>query len=333
MEEKESVYLIEVEKIKPNPYQPRSDFDEQALKELADSVREYGILEPLLVTRKEIYRERQAEGPERAKDPFRAEGPERVENPEKVEIYYELIAGERRLEAAKLVGFKVVPAIIRIVSERGKLEIALIENLQRKDLNPLEKAKGFARLIEEFQLTQREVAYKLGKSREYVTNVLRLLKLPEKIQVAIRQGIVTESQARILLTIEDMEIQNQLFEEVISERLTVRDTQERLQRRLAQRAKPKEKGGEENLAYDEFEHRLEEALGTKVKIQKTQGGLKLEIDLYSDDELEKIVEMINKNKTISGEFDSRAPASKETNNEESDEVLRMLVKKLDLFEE
>lgn len=309
MEEKESVYLIEVEKIKPNPYQPRSDFDEQGLKELADSVREYGILEPLLVTRKEIYQD------------------------QAVEIYYELIAGERRLEAAKLVGFKVVPAVIRVVSERGKLEIALIENLQRRDLNPLEKAKGFARLIEEFQLTQREVAYKLGKSREYVTNVLRLLKLPEKIQDAIRHGAITESQARLLLSVEDIEIQDQLFEEVVSERLTVRDTQERLRRKLAAKAKSQNTEIEENLEYNEFEHQLEEALGTKVKIQKTANGLRLEIDLYSNDELQKIIELVNETKKNPGLKAAESEVNEGGENNDLEGFSNLPLKKLDLFKD
>lgn len=307
MEEKESIYLIEVEKIKPNPYQPRGYFDETSLRELAESIKEYGILEPLIVTRKEVSGE------------------------SGIEIYYELIAGERRLEASKLIGLKTVPAVIRIVSEKGKLEIALVENLQRKDLNPIEKARGFARLSDEFKLTQREIAYRLGKSREYVANTLRLLKLPEKIQEAIGRGQLSESQARLLLSIEDLEIQNQLFDEIVNERLTIRDSQKRLRHKLIEKGKDEsvmdteesiqEFIAGENEEYGEMEQKLEEALGTKVKLQKTTDGLKIEINLYSEDDLQKILDNLSLPKV---------------ENEKDDEEkfnYYLTLRKLDIFEE
>jgi ParB family chromosome partitioning protein len=309
METKDSIYLIEIEKVRPNPYQPRANFDEVTLRELAESIKEYGILEPLIVSRKEIYGEAG------------------------IEIFYELIAGERRLEAAKLIGLRTVPAIIKIVSEKGKLEIALIENLQRRDLNPIEKAKGFAKLLDEFRLTQREIAYKLGKSREYITNTLRLLKLPEKIQSAIMKGELSESQARLLLSIEDISIQDQLFDEIVAERLTIRESQKRLKRKAAEKNKETEPVAEieaevneiitgENY-YDEIEQKFEEVLGTKVKLQKTTDGLKLEINLYSEDELQNILNNLNS-------------AKKQENNVISEEdaiLLGLDMKKLDIFEE
>ena len=317
MEIKDSIYLIEVEKIQPNPYQPRKFFDETALKELSESIKEYGILEPLIVTRKEVYTENG------------------------VEVLYELIAGERRLEASKLIGLKTVPAIIKIVSEKGKLEIALIENLQRRDLNPIEKAKGFSRLIDEFSLTQREVAFKLGKSREYVANTLRLLKLPEKIQESIGRGELSESQARLLLSIDDIEIQNQLFDEVVNERLTIRDTQKRLKIKLRDKnAENLTFGAESDLSLsaieisnqDEldsdwiaFEQKFEEVLGTKVKLQKTTDGLKLEINLYSEDDLQKVLDSLKAKKI---------PNSNEEGISDDDiALINMKMQKLDIFEE
>ena len=317
MEIKDSIYLIEVEKIQPNPYQPRKFFDETALKELSESIKEYGILEPLIVTRKEVYTENG------------------------VEVIYELIAGERRLEASKLIGLKTVPAIIKIVSEKGKLEIALIENLQRRDLNPIEKAKGFSRLIDEFSLTQREVAFKLGKSREYVANTLRLLKLPEKIQESIGRGELSESQARLLLSIDDIEIQNQLFDEVVNERLTIRDTQKRLKIKLRDKnAENLTFGAESDLSLsaieisnqDEldsdwiaFEQKFEEVLGTKVKLQKTTDGLKLEINLYSEDDLQKVLDSLKAKKI---------PNSNEEGISDDDiALINMKMQKLDIFEE
>ena len=267
MTEKEAVYLIEVEKIKPNPYQPRTHFDEGGIKELAESIREYGILEPLLVTRREVFTDLG------------------------VEIYYELVAGERRLQAAKMLGLQVVPAIIRKFSEKEKLEIALIENLQRRDLNPIEQAKGFARLAEEFSLTQREIALKMGKSREYIANNVRLLKLPEFIKDAISDGRVSESQARLLLAVNDIKVQEGLFNDIVNEKLSVKQAQNRLRKKLA--------GQKPERGFMEMEQEFEEALGTKVKIQKSQTGIRVEINVYSEEDLEKVLSAV-KHKGISG---------------------------------
>lgn len=305
MEERESIYLIETGKIVPNPYQPRSVFDPDGLRELAESIREYGILEPLIVTKKEVHG---------------AQG---------MEMHYELIAGQRRLEAAKLVGLKAVPAMVKMVSDRGKLEIALIENLQRRDLNAIEKAKGFSRLIDEFRLTQREIAYRMGKSREYIANTLRLLKLPERIQEHLSRGDISESQARLLLGIDDISVQIELLNEIVNEKLTVRDAQTRLQGKLRQLNPLPVETYEREPELNEIEQKFTEALGTKVKVQKTQSGLKLEINLYSEEELQKILSML--------EFKSGLPVTPEINapvvfpGEEAPPV-SMPAKRLDLEE-
>ncbi len=301
MEERDAIYLVAVEKIAPNPFQPRQFFEPDGLRELAESIREYGILEPLIVSVRE------------------------VESPQGLETTYELIAGERRLEAAKLIGLQVVPVIIKRVSEKAKLEIALIENLQRRDLNPIEKARGFSRLIDEFTLTQREVAVRMGKSREYIANALRLLKLPERAQAALRRGELSESQARLLLSLTDLVMQEELLREMLAGKMTVRDVQARIDeyhRRHEEKtavatepqpvfigeteplsSEPSEDAATgvpspsvvtgsttaELIAFASIEQQLEEALGTKVKVQKTQSGLRLEINFYSTEELEQVM--------------------------------------------
>jgi len=253
-----AIYWVEIEKILPNPYQPRKDFDQESLKELAESIKEYGILEPLLVTRKEISTEKG------------------------VEVFYELIAGERRWQAAKMVGLAKVPVIIKEVSQRAKLEIALIENLQRKDLNPVERAKGFARLMEEFGLTQKEIADRIGKSRAFVANTLRLLKLPDKILEALIEGKISESQARILLEIDDPILREEIFQETVNRNLTVRE--------MKTKAK---KISEKKEELNEWEEKLSLLLGKEVKIEKKEGELKVEIKLFSEDELNELLNKLS----------------------------------------
>jgi ParB family transcriptional regulator, chromosome partitioning protein len=253
-----AIYWVEIEKILPNPYQPRKDFDQESLKELAESIKEYGILEPLLVTRKEISTEKG------------------------VEVFYELIAGERRWQAAKMVGLAKVPVIIKEVSQRAKLEIALIENLQRKDLNPVERAKGFARLMEEFGLTQKEIADRIGKSRAFVANTLRLLKLPDKILEALAEGKISESQARILLEIDDPILREEIFQETVNRNLTVRE--------MKTKAK---KISEKKEELNEWEEKLSLLLGKEVKIEKKEGELKVEIKLFSEDELNELLNKLS----------------------------------------
>ena len=203
----ESIYHIELDKITPNPDQPRRHFDQDALHELANSIREFGFLQPLVVSQ---VKKESANG---------------------VDVEYQIIAGERRFMAAKMLGLPRVPAIVRNVSlEREKLELGVIENIQREDLNPIEMARSFQRLQEEFRMTQREIAAKLGKSREFVANSVRLLDLPEEVQGALEKGEVSESNARMLLALSDPGAQQQLLREIIELKLTTRDVRERIQR-------------------------------------------------------------------------------------------------------
>lgn len=251
----ESVFQIEVEKIKPNPLQPRSDFNEEGLRELAQSIREFGIIQPIIVSK--------------AVKEF--EGGTDVE--------YQLIPGERRLMAAKLIGLERVPAIVKRVDEhRARLEMALVENVQRSDLNPMEAARGYAHLQDEFGLTQQEIAARVGKSREAVANTLRLLNLPLGIQEAIAQGKVGESQARTLLAVADLREQEKAFSTILAQKLTVRALEKKIRQ-------PKVQDPERQY----WERRLEEKLGTPVRISKTGSRGKVIVEFYSDEEWHSLV--------------------------------------------
>lgn len=241
--------------IVPNPHQPRLHFDEAKLVELADSIKEHGILQPLIVT--------------------------------KTKDGYELIAGERRLQAAKRAGLSQVPVVVKEVDNQAKLELAIIENIQRHDLNPIEEAKAYLRLVEEFGLGQEAVAKKMGKSRSTVANTLRLLTLPVEIQRAVIEGKLSEGHAKALLAIDNPEKQRALFELIIKEELTVRETEERAKAvavrsyvRTAREASPEVQAKEEWLT---------EQLGTKVKIQPKGKGGKILIEYYSPEELNTIL--------------------------------------------
>ena len=213
----EAIFHIEVHKIKPNPHQPRRSFNEEGINELAASIREFGMLQPLVVTKIE------------------------KEVPTGTEIEYQLIAGERRWLAAKKLGLETVPAIIKNIDlERERLEMAVVENIQRENLNPIEAARAFAKLQDEFHLTQREIASRLGKSREVVANTLRLLDLPPYIQEAISAGQISESHGRLLLTISDTGTQQKLFQDLVANRLTTRELKNRVR---PIRQKPEEERG------------------------------------------------------------------------------------------
>jgi ParB family chromosome partitioning protein len=258
----EQIYFIEVEKILPNPYQPRKIFSPESLQELAESIKEFGILEPLIVTRKEI----------------------QTENG--IDVWYELVAGERRLQAAKLIGLKTVPAIIKELSDKAKLEVALIENIQREDLNPIERAKAFARLMEEFGMTQIEIASRIGKSRAYVANTIRLLKLPEEIQEALKSGKISEAHARILLSIENIELQKKIFLKIINEGLTLQETQK------LKENKKEQKELDPEIAF--LKRKLEEILQSKVDIQKSEDGkIKVSVKFFSTKDLWNFLEILN----------------------------------------
>lgn len=267
-----SIFWVEVDKIKPNPYQPRKEFDEQALRDLAESIRQYGILQPLVVTRKEVAKE---------------DGGLATE--------YELIAGERRLRASKLAGLAQVPVFIRTGEEtdRMKLELAIIENLQREDLNPIDRARAFDRLAKDFSMKHAQIAEKIGKSREYVSNSMRLLALPENMQQALSSGAISEGHTRPLLMLSDRpDEQKVLFEEISQKKLTVREA-EGIARRIARdRIRKKEYAFDPEII--EIEQQLTETLGTRVQIERKEVGGKLVIDFFNNEDLRGILALIKK---------------------------------------
>lgn len=262
-EEKETEKLVKITKIEPNREQPRKNFDETALNELAESIKHFGLLSPILVQKK--------------KD------------------RYEIIAGERRWRAAKIAGLKEVPVIIREYTEREIAEIALIENVQREDLNPIEEAMGYKRLIEEFDLKQEEVAECVSKSRSAITNALRLLKLSEEVQQFLVEGLLSMGHARALLAVEDAEKQTELAKKVIKERLSVREV-EKLVKNLDKPVKEKPVPDAQLQAiYESYEEKIKQSLATKVTISpsaKTKGAGKFEIEFYSTEDFERILERI-----------------------------------------
>jgi len=258
-----AIFWVEVDKIKPNPFQPRREFDEDKLNDLARSIRQYGVLQPLTVNRKEIQK---------------PDGGLATE--------YELVAGERRLRAAKLAGLSVVPALIRDVEDddKTKLELAIIENLQREDLNPMDRATAFNRLHDEFGFKHGQIAEKVGKSREYVANTVRLLRMPQEMQQALIDGKISEGHSRPLLMLIDRPAEQQtLFKEIVLKRITVRDA-ENIARRIAV---DKVRKKEYLFAPDvlEMERGLGEALGTRVTIEPKERGGKLSIDYMTEEDL------------------------------------------------
>jgi ParB family chromosome partitioning protein len=254
----ESVFQIEVEKIKPNPFQPRDEFNEEGIEELAQSIREFGIIQPLVVSK--IFKETETG----------------------TDVEYQLVVGERRLRAAKQVGLERVPVIVRKVdTNRAKLELALIENLQRFNLNPIESARAYSRLQDEFGLTQKEIAIRVGKSREVVANTMRLLNLPSFIQEALIQNKLNESQARALLGIQNMEEQRRIFENILSQKLSVR---------AAKKETEKIETADPETIY--WKKRLEEGLGAPVKIIKNGGKGRIAIEFYSDEEWHGVLEKL-----------------------------------------
>ncbi len=265
-----SIYWVEVDRIKPNPFQPRKEFDEAALTSLAESIRQYGVLQPLTVTRKET--EIPGEG---------------------IRVEYELIAGERRLRASKLAGVYQVPVVIRRAeeSDQMKLELAIIENLQREDLNAVDRAKAFQQLVEQFHLKHAEIGKKIGKSREYVSNSLRILILPQFMQDAVVAGEITEGHTRPLLMLMDRpEEQKTLFEEIKLKRLNVRDT-EQLARRIAV---DKSRKGDLTPELLLLERELSDSLGTRVRIEKKEKGGKMIVEFFSVEDLAHIRALLGK---------------------------------------
>lgn len=266
-DEKGKELMIKLALIEPNREQPRKDFNEEQLSELAESIKRYGVLQPLLVQKKGSF--------------------------------YEIIAGERRWRAAKMAGLKEIPVVLREYSKQETMEIALIENVQREDLNPIEEAQAYQQLVKEFSLTQEEIAARVAKNRATITNSMRLLKLDEQIQDMLIQNLISSGHARALLSLEDKGLQLKAAKMILDGRLSVRET-ERLVKRLAkgtssEEDEKKEKTTDEalTLIYQNLEERMKTIMGTKVSIHnKDKNKGRIEIEYYSEAELERIVEMI-----------------------------------------
>lgn len=252
--------LISINQIEPNKEQPRKNFDEDSLHELAESIKQYGVIQPLLL--------------------------------QKRDNYYEIIAGERRWRAARIAGLKEVPAIIKEYSTQEIVEIALIENIQREDLNPIEEALAFEKLIKEFSLKQDEVAERVSKSRTAVTNSLRLLKLCPGVQQMLIDDIISSGHARALISIEDKELQYSLATKILDEKLSVRETEKLIKKLLENKPiKPpvKEKT---DIIYKDLEEKIKSILGSKVSInKKAKNKGKIEIEYYSNEELDRIIDL------------------------------------------
>jgi len=267
-----SIFWIDTDKIKPNPYQPRRDFDEARLQDLADSIKQYGVLQPLIVSRVEVEKE----------------------GGEGLVTEYELIAGERRLRAAKIAGVTQVPVVIREGdTAMMKLELAIIENLQREDLNVVDRARAFFRLVNEFKFTHQEVAKKMGRSREYVSNSLRILSLPPEILAGVSEGKITDGHTRPLLMLADHpEEQLVLAKEILYKKITVREA-EKLARKIAyDRVRKKEFMPDPELV--ELEEEFQEKLGTRVHIDRKELGGQIKIDFFSTEDLRTILDLIQK---------------------------------------
>ncbi len=261
--DKDGVVNVKISKVEPNREQPRKNFDEDALQELAESIKQFGVLQPILVQERDDY--------------------------------YEIIAGERRWRAANIAGLKEVPVIIRNLTEQEIVEIALIENIQREDLNPIEEAQAYKRLLTEFNLKQDEVAERVSKSRTAVTNSMRLLKLSDEVQQMVIDEMITTGHARALLAIEDPEQQYILAQKVFDEKLSVRDI-EKLVKNLG-KTKVQKKSKEKQLTaiYQEIEETLKGKLSTKVSIvAKENGAGKIEVEFFSHEELDRLIDIIMK---------------------------------------
>lgn len=257
------ITIVKISRIQPNSNQPRKEFKEEQMQELAESIKQYGILQPLLV--------------------------------QKNGDFYEIIAGERRWRAAKLAGMEEIPVVIREYNKQQSVEIALIENIQREDLNPIEEAMVYQQLIQEFNLKQEEIAEKVSKNRTTITNSLRLLKLDTEVQHMLAEGLISSGHARTLLSIEQPEKQLELAKKIVEKNLSVRDVEREV--KLLEK-KPKEKKNKEQdealeLIFQELENRMKSAMGTKVNInRKDKSKGRIEIEYYSEEELERIVELI-----------------------------------------
>lgn len=262
VEEKSNNLLIPLNKIKSNSDQPRKNFDSDKIVELAESIKHHGIIQPLILKR--------------------------------VADEYIIVAGERRWRAAKSLGLKEVPAIIMDLSDKQVLEISLIENIQRQDLNPIEEAMAYKKLLSDFKLTQEELSKRIGKSRTAITNSMRLINLDERVQVYLIEGVISEGHGRALLAISDGDKQYELSQRVIDEKLSVREIERIVKNILTDNDKPKEKVNKElNSYYRDIKDRLQEYFGTKVNLSNKKNRGKIEIEYYSEEDLQRILDIIN----------------------------------------
>ena len=265
-EVKEPTTTVKITMVEPNREQPRKNFDQDALEELADSIKQYGLIQPIVVQDRKTY--------------------------------YEIIAGERRWRAAKIAGLKEVPVIIKNYTEQEIVEISLIENIQRENLNPIEEAMAYKRLLNEFNLKQDEVAERVSKSRTAVTNSMRLLKLCDEVQQMIIDEMITTGHARALISVEDPEQQYILAQKIFDEKLSVRDVEKLVKDfgKTKKEKKAKEKDKALEVIYQEIEQKLKDKVGTKVSItSKGDGAGKLEIEFYNHDDLERIIALLSSN--------------------------------------
>ncbi|MEX2033015.1 MAG: ParB/RepB/Spo0J family partition protein [Candidatus Colwellbacteria bacterium] len=263
--QKENIFYVEVNKVKPNPNQPRRDFEEEGLKELAKSIKKYGVLQPLLVSKVE------------------------EESPKGLNVFYHLIAGERRLRASQLAGLPQVPVIIRddMDEEKDRLEVALVENLQRKDLNPVEEAEAYEHLSKEFGLTQKEIAEKVAKSREYVANAVRVLNLPKEMRDAVRSNKLSRSHAKALLAVSDEVKRKEMFGQILAGGVSSKEAES-----MAASAKPSKKPANKSSKFIELEKNLEETLKAPVLIHTADKGGKIVIRFATLEELNTIAKSI-----------------------------------------
>jgi ParB family transcriptional regulator, chromosome partitioning protein len=257
---KEEIVYVQSGQIKPNPFQPREDFDQTSIEELSQSIKEKGVIQPLLVRR-------------------------RGDN-------YELIAGERRFRAANMLGLKEIPVIVRDVSDQDSLELALIENIQREGLNPIEEAHAYQHLIDKFKVTQEKISEVMGKARVTITNTLRLLKLPHEIQQEMKKGRISFAHGRALLEVEDTNLQRKLVQDIITKGLSVRELESLIKSNRPKLIKRKIGQGQREPLVAILEEQLQHALATKVRISKRQKRGHINIDFYSQEDLERIVNVI-----------------------------------------
>lgn len=262
----ESVREVPLKELRPNPYQPRKQFDKESLAELGRSIKRHGLVQPLIV-RKSIHG-------------------------------YEIVAGERRFRAAEMVNLERVPVVIRECDEDQMMEIALIENLQREDLNPLEIATAYQKLMDHLSLTQEELAERVGKGRSSIANFLRLLQLPPEIQDEVSRGTLSMGHARALLAIKEKELQKKVAKQVVKERLSVRQLEELTQKITQARSKQQTSAYKPSPQYRQFEDLLQEVLSTPVKIHRGRKKGRIEIEFYSEKELERLVELLHQQRLI-----------------------------------